>query len=360
MNLLPCPEMLQTDLMPDPSTMFTALVERDASFEGLFVAAIRTTGIFCRPTCPARKPKRENVEFYPRAGDALAAGYRPCLRCRPMEANGEVPAWLRPVLRAVDDDPMKRWTGQDLCEAGVDPARARRWFQAHHGMTFMAYLRSRRLGQAFSRLKGGAAVTDTALDSGFDSLSGFCDAFRRSTGRSPSTSNAAHPLKVTQFSSPLGPLVAVGDEESVHLLEFWDRRMLETQFTVLEKRIGAVLFPGSTGPLTQLKDEVDAYFSGELRVFKTPIALPGSAHQEQVWRALLALPYGQTLSYGELAARIGRPSATRPVARAVGENRLAIVIPCHRIVGADGQLTGYGGGLWRKRYLLDLEQQQNQ
>lgn len=356
MVLLPCLEMTQTDLMPDSATMFSALVERDASFEGLFVAAIRTTGIFCRPTCPARKPKPENVEYFPRAGDALAAGYRPCLRCRPMEANGEVPDWLRPLLRAVDADPMRRWTGQDLREAGVDPARARRWFQANHGMTFMAYLRSRRLGQAFSRLKAGAPVTDTAFDSGFDSLSGFCDAFRRSTGRSPSTSDAGHPLKITQFSSPLGPLVAAGDDESVHLLEFWDRRMLETQFSVLEKRLDAVLFPGSTGPLEQLKGEVDAYFAGKLRVFKTPIALPGSAHQKQVWRALLALPYGQTISYGQLAASIGRPSSTRPVARAVGENRLAIVIPCHRIIGADGQLTGYGGGLWRKRYLLDLEQ----
>jgi AraC family transcriptional regulator of adaptative response/methylated-DNA-[protein]-cysteine methyltransferase len=346
--------------MPDPATMFSALVERDASFEGLFVAAIRTTGIFCRPTCPARKPRPENVEFFPRAGDALAAGYRPCLRCRPMEANGEVPDWLKPVLRSVDADPLRRWTGQDLRDAGVDPARARRWFQAHHGMTFMAYLRARRLGQAFSRLKDGARVTDAAFDSGFESLSGFCDAFRRSTGRAPSKSSVARTLKVTQFPSPLGPLVAAGDENAVHLLEFWDRRMLETQFTVLEKRMGAVLFPGSTSPLEQLRSEVEAYFAGDLTTFKTPIALPGTKHQEQVWKALIEVPYGKTLTYGQLAKGIGRPTATRPVARAVGENRLAIIIPCHRIVGHDGQLTGYGGGLWRKRFLLDLEQNRNQ
>ena len=221
-------------------------------------------------------------------------------------------------------------------------------------MTFMAYLRSRRLGQAFSRLKQGAPVTDTAFESGFDSLSGFCDAFRRSTGRAPSISTSAHPLKVTQFQSPLGPLVAAGDEQAVYLLEFWDRRMLETQFSVLEKRIGAVFFPGTSEPLQQIEKEVEEYFKGTLTTFESPLAFPGSTHQEEVWRALLDVPCGQTLSYGELAARIKRPSATRPVARAVGENRLAIVIPCHRIVGHDGNLTGYGGGLWRKRYLLDL------
>jgi AraC family transcriptional regulator of adaptative response/methylated-DNA-[protein]-cysteine methyltransferase len=274
-----------------------------------------------------------------------------------MEAHGETPDWLRPVLRSIDADPMRRWTSQDLHDAGVEPARARRWFQAHHGMTFLAYLRARRMGQAFSRIKAGADVTGTALATGFDSLSGFCDAFRRSTGRSPSRSTNLHPLKVAQFASPLGPLVAAADDEAVHLLEFWDRRMLETQFTVLEKRIGAVLFPGSNAPLEQLEREVNLYFEGRLRCFETPLIFPGSDHQARVWRALMAIPYGQTVTYGELAARIGRPAGTRPVARAVGENRLAIVIPCHRVVGHDGQLTGYGGGLWRKRHLLSLEQE---
>lgn len=343
--------------MPDPATLFEALVNRDPTFEGLFVAGIRTTGIFCRPTCPARKPKPENVEFFPRAGDALAAGYRPCLRCRPMEPKGEAPDWLRPVLQAIDADPMRRWTGQDLLEAGVEPARARRWFQATHGMTFLAYLRSRRMGQAFSRLRSGSGVTETALESGFDSLSGFCDAFRRSTGRAPSRSQAqAGPvLKVAQFASPLGPLIAAADDEAVHLLEFWDRRMLETQFTVLERRIGAIFFPGTTEPLRQLQDEIESYFQGTLTRFRTPLKMPGTEHQQSVWRALVDIPHGTTLSYGELAARLGRPRSTRPVARAVGENRLAIVVPCHRVVGRDGQLTGYGGGLWRKRHLLDLE-----
>jgi len=341
--------MRQPELLPDETAMYDALVARDPSFEGLFVAGIRTTGIFCRPTCPARKPIRENVAFFPRAGDALAAGYRPCLRCHPMEPSGRVPPWLKPILRAIDADPMRRWTGQDLKKAGVESARVRRWFQAHHGMTFLAYLRARRLGQTFSRLKSATGIAETALDSG------FCEAFRRGTGRTPGKNQLAFPLKVARFSSPLGPLVAAGDDKAVYLLEFWDRRMLDTQFQVLEKRIGAVFFPGRTDSIDRLEGELETYFRGGLRKFRTPIRLPGSPHQKQVWQGMRAVPYGTTLTYGQLAARLGRPSGTRPVARAVGENRLAIMIPCHRIVGHDGQLTGYGGGLWRKRHLLDLE-----
>src|SRR5690606_32095920 len=115
----------------------------DASFEGLFVMGVRTTGIFCRPSCPARKPLRQNVEFFPRAGDALAAGYRPCHRCRPLDAKGATPEWLLPLVEAVDADPARRWTASDIKEFGIDPARVRRWFQAQHGMTFLAYLRAR-------------------------------------------------------------------------------------------------------------------------------------------------------------------------------------------------------------------------
>lgn len=346
----------QAPLLPTEDVMYQAFAERDASFEGIFVMGVRTTGIFCRPTCPARKPLRENVEFFPRAGDALAAGYRPCRRCRPLDAEGAAPDWLRPLLDAVDADPARRWTTSDIQEFGVDPARARRWFQARHGMTFLAYLRARRLGRAFSRIREGATVLDTAQDADFDSVSGFCDALRRATGDSPKgAAEGRTPLQVAQVPSPLGPLLVAGDEEAIHLLEFWDRRMLETQFSVLEKRLGAVFFPGESAPMHRLRDELAAYFSGDLRRFETPFRYPGSHHQEEVWQALLEVPYGETWSYGELAARIGRPAAVRSVARAVGENRLAIALPCHRIVGANGRLTGYGGGLWRKRFLLAHE-----
>lgn len=347
--------MLVDAPMPDDETMYDAFVRRDASFEGLFVMGVRTTGIFCRPTCPARKPLRANVEFFPRAGDALAAGYRPCRRCRPLEAKGTLPDWLRPLMDAVDENPLRRWTTADLRELGVEPARARRWFQAQHGMTLLAYLRSRRLGQAFSRLREGADLMDIASQTDFDSVSGFCEALRRRTGEAPGKSRRRLALHVTQVPSPLGPIMVAGDEEAVYLIEFWDRRMLETQFQVLERRLNAVFFPGTNAPLRQMARELTEYFAGKRRSFEVPLRFPGTAHQERVWRELLRVPYGKTLSYGELARRIGSVAKTRAVARAVGENRFAIVLPCHRVLGSDGALTGYGGGLWRKRYLLELE-----
>lgn len=335
--------------------MYEAFVTRDASFEGLFVTGVRTTGIFCRPTCPARKPLRGNVEFFPRAGDALAAGYRPCQRCRPLDAKGTTPGWLKPLLDAVDAEPGRRWTVSEIQEFGTDPARVRRWFQARHGMTFLAYLRARRLGQAFSRIREGATVLESAMDADFDSVSGFCEALRRATGFSPREARERPALRVAQVASPLGPIMVAGDATGVYLVEFWDRRMLETQFAVLEKRLGTVFFPGETDPTRRIRDEIAAYFAGDLKRFATPVRFPGTAHQEQVWRALLEVPYGETRTYGQLAARVRRPAAVRSVARAVGENRLAIVVPCHRIVGVDGRLTGYGSGLWRKRFLLAHE-----
>lgn len=347
--------MQQTAFLPDVDSMYQAFVSRDASFEGLFVTGVRTTGIFCRPTCPARKPRRENMEFFSRAGDALAAGYRPCHRCRPLDAKGGTPEWLRPMLDAVEAEPQRRWTVSDIQEFGVDPARVRRWFQAQHGMTFLSYLRARRLGEAFSRIRYGEKIVESAMEAGFDSVSGFCDALRRATGKSPREARGAPVMQVAQCSSPLGPIVVAGDEAAVHLVEFWDRRMLETQFAVLEKRLGVVFFPGETDPMRRIRDELNSYFGGDLRHFGTPLGFPGSAHQEDVWRTLREVPYGETWTYGQLADRLGRPAAVRSVARAVGENRLAIVLPCHRIVGANGRLTGYGGGLWRKRFLLTHE-----
>lgn len=347
--------MNPTTQLPDEDTLYQAFVQRDATYEGLCVMAVRTTGIFCRPSCTARKPLRNNVEFFPRAGDALAAGYRACQRCRPLEPLAAPPPWLRPLLDAVDAQPLRRWTVQEIAALGIDPARVRRWFQSHYGMTFIAYQRARRLGQAFSRIDDGASVLESALDADFDSLSGFCDAFRRATGTSPRAAARQAALQVMQTDSPLGPIIIAGDAQGVHLAEFWDRRLLQTQFTKLGRQCGVVFFPGETAVMRQFSEELAAYFRGELKQFATPLILGGTAAQAPVWRALLQVPYGETWTYGQLAAAVGRPRAVRAVARAVGENRLAVALPCHRIIGASGRLTGYGGGLWRKRFLLSLE-----
>ena len=161
--------------------------ERDERFEGVFVTAVVTTGIFCRPTCSARKPKPKNVEFYATPRDALVAGYRPCRRCRPLRPAGTTPDWLAPLLEAVEDDPTRRWRDADLRELGLEPARVRRWFQSHHGMTFHAYSRARRLGEAIGHIQEGRQVSRTAYEAGYESLSGFNEALKQLAGRAPAS-----------------------------------------------------------------------------------------------------------------------------------------------------------------------------
>jgi AraC family transcriptional regulator of adaptative response/methylated-DNA-[protein]-cysteine methyltransferase len=295
------------------------------------------------------------VEFFGAARDALVAGYRPCLRCRPLELRGTPPEWLRSLLAEVEREPAHRWRDADLRERGLDPARVRRWFQREHGMTFHAYLRARRLGLALGQLRHGEDLTMVALDSGYESLSGFRDAFQRVFGDAPGRTRDAQAVLVTRLLTPLGPMIAGATDDGVCLLEFAERRMLETQLRRLSRQLGASFVPGGNRVLGQLERELAAYFEGDLREFTVPLLIAGSEFQRKVWDGLRNIPYGETRSYLEQARAIGRPDAVRAVARANGDNRIAVVIPCHRVVGSDGKLTGYGGGLWRKRALLDLE-----
>jgi AraC family transcriptional regulator, regulatory protein of adaptative response / methylated-DNA-[protein]-cysteine methyltransferase len=336
--------------------MYQAIQRRDAGFDGIFFTGVTSTGIFCRPTCPARTPSPENVEFYPTARDALYAGFRPCLRCRPLEPAGQAPDWLRPLMEQIEAAPERRWTDEDLRQRGVEPERVRRWFKGHYGMTFHAYQRGVRLGRAFAQLREGAPITQTAFESGYESLSGFNDAFRQIVGEVPTASRGMDVLHMTRVLTPLGPMVAGATDDGLSLLEFSDRRMLELQLRRVSRLFGLPMVPGRNAVLDRIEDELSRYFAGSLRDFTVPLVVPGSEFQQSVWDQLQTIPYGETRSYGEQAAAIGRPTAVRAVARANGDNRIAIVIPCHRVVGSDGKLTGYGGGLWRKQFLLDLEQ----
>lgn len=162
-------------------------------------------------------------------------------------------------------------------------------------------------------------------------------------------------VAVTPLSTPLGTMIAGTSEDAVHLLEYTEPRRLEGQLRRLGARHRCTLVSGSNGMTERLAGELEAYFAGRLEGFTVPLATWGTPFQEQVWNRLIEVPYGTTATYGELARRIGRPKAVRAVARANGDNRLAILIPCHRIIGSDGSLTGYGGGLWRKQRLLELE-----
>ena len=160
------------DLTLTDDEMYRALLERDTEYDGLFFVAVKTTGIFCRPTCTARKPVQKNVRFFARSRDALAAGFRPCKRCRPMEVSGRMPPWLEAIVADAERDVHRRWTDADLRERGVEPTRVRRWFQTNHGITFHGFLRTRRLAAALGRLSVGDDPTRVAYDAGYESISG--------------------------------------------------------------------------------------------------------------------------------------------------------------------------------------------
>jgi AraC family transcriptional regulator, regulatory protein of adaptative response / methylated-DNA-[protein]-cysteine methyltransferase len=334
--------------------MERAYLERDRAFNGLFYLGVRTTGIFCRPTCPARKPRPQNVEYFATAREAIAAGYRPCKRCRPMELDEE-PAWARRLMEEIEHDPSSHITDGELAARGIAPATVRRYFQRHYGMTFQAYARGRRLAGALHHIREGTPLDAVVFESGYESHSGFRAAFVRTFGETPRNSCHRDCIRLAWLKSPLGPLMAGATSEGVCLLEFTNRRMLETELAALQTLFKLPVVPGMNRHLRQLERELGAYFAGALRAFSVVLVAPGTSFQQRVWEELHRIPYGETRSYEELAVAVGLPGGQRSVGRANGLNRIAIVVPCHRVIRKNGQLGGYGGGLRRKQFLLELE-----
>lgn len=343
--------------LPGEQAMYRALIERDASFEGIFVVGVKTTGIFCRPTCSAKKPHASNVEYFADARAALRAGYRPCKRCHPMDAAGvRRPEWVGRLLEAVEREPGLRIRDQDLREMGIEPARARAYFTRRYGMTFHAYHRARRVGLALNEVRRGRDLLETGRRAGFESDSGFRGAFAKLFGSTPGASRRLEALNASWLDTSLGAMLAIANGDGLLLLEFVDRRMIETQIERLRRLFGgAVIVPGRNAAIESIERELRLYFDGRLTRFTTPIILRGGEFQERVWRRLLDIQFGETLSYGQMAADIGHMGAARAVGRANGDNRLAIIVPCHRVVRFDGTLCGYGGGMWRKKRLIELE-----
>ena len=335
--------------------MYRAVAESDGAFDGVFLVAVKTTKIFCRPSCPARTPLMKNVEFFAEPREAVYAGYRPCKRCKPLEGAKETPAWVTKALALATGD--ERLTEYGLRKQGIPPERLRRWFQRHHGMTFHSYQRGLRLGKAMQEIKNGKSVTEASAFSGWDSPSGFRDAFQKAFGVSPSKAGGPHFL-VGRIETPLGAMLVVSDDDRLYLLEFSDRRMIATQMQVLQKRYGCSLSPGTTKVAEETERQLNEYFAGTRQQFDLPVDAKGTDFQQAVWKRLQEIPYGKTMSYGDLASELGAENAQRAVGKANGDNRIAIVVPCHRVVRSDGTLCGYGGGLWRKQRLLELEQGQ--
>ncbi|HEY6952528.1 MAG TPA: methylated-DNA--[protein]-cysteine S-methyltransferase [Bacteroidota bacterium] len=335
--------------------MERARLARDASYNGIFFIGIRSTGVFCKPSCPSRRSLPHNVVYFSAAREAVFAGFRPCKRCHPLSENGTTPDWVTALLKRIEQNPTGRYSDGYLRSIDIEPARARRYFKRTYGMTFQAYCRGRRLGKAFEQIRLGVNLDDVALGYGYDSHSGFRDAFSRTFGKAPGRSRTSDCILVSWIESPLGPLLTAATSAGVCLLEFTDRRMLDAQFATLRKRFVCAIIPGENNHIVHLKRELSEYFEGSRRRFTVPLVYPGTAFQQKVWNQLLRIPFGRTVSYEDIARRIGSPRAHRAVGHANGLNRIAIVIPCHRVVNKSGELGGYGGGLWRKRKLLDLE-----
>jgi AraC family transcriptional regulator of adaptative response/methylated-DNA-[protein]-cysteine methyltransferase len=340
--------------MPERHEMERAYLRSDASYDGVFYLGVRTTGIFCRPSCSARKPKPENVDFFALPKAAIEAGYRACLRCRPLE-DDQTPPWVRPLLERIDGRPDEPVPERELLSMGIEPGRARRYFETRYGLTFQAYCRARRLSRAFERIRDGEPIDDTVFEAGFESHSGFREAFQKAFGTTPGQAAGARRVCLTWVDTPIGPMVAGATDAGVCLLEFTDRRSIEHQLATLRTRLDAALVPLDHPHLTALRTQLAEYFQGARRAFAVPIEAPGTPFEMRVWQALCGIPYGETRSYSDIARAVDSPAAVRAVGRANGLNRIAIVIPCHRVVNKSGELGGYGGGLWRKRRLLHLE-----
>lgn len=336
--------------------MYQASYEKNPDFEGVFWMAVKTTGIFCRPTCTARKPKPENVEFFDNTKDAIQKGYRPCKVCKPLVNPDETPLDIRKLLIELSENPGLKVKDVDLVERGLQPATVKRWFLKYHGMTFHAFQRMYRINSAFKKLQQGDTIMDVALENGYESLSGFNDSFKNVFGVSPKNSKMEKIVDLKRIETPLGTMIACANENGICMLEFSDRKALPTELKEISKHFDANIVQGENPHFKTLEKELEEYFEGKRKDFTVPLSPVGTDFQKKVWEILRTIPYGTTRSYQQQADILGNPKAVRAVANANGLNKISIIIPCHRVIGTNGRLTGYSGGIWRKQKLLELEQ----
>jgi AraC family transcriptional regulator, regulatory protein of adaptative response / methylated-DNA-[protein]-cysteine methyltransferase len=334
---------------------YEIFVNKQKEYNGTFFVGIKTTGIFCHVMCPARRPKFENCIFFKTTQAALDAFYRPCKRCMPLAAPDKISDITQQLLQAIEKNPGKKWCARDLKNFSTHESTIRRQFKKKFGITFIAYTRARRLGHALIQIKKGKTIVNSQISSGYESGSGFREAFEKIMGSVPTQAREKKILNAQWLDTPLGTMLAVADEEALYLLEFLERKKLEAKIKQLQKKLKAVIIPGITEPLRSIKSEIIKYYTHDLDYFKTPVYMMGSDFQKKVWSELQKIPYGKTISYAQLAKAIGNPQAYRAVARANATNQMAIIIPCHRVINTGGKLGGYASGLARKQWLLDHE-----
>ena len=347
----PRSEAMATVTRLDPDTAWAAFMRRDRSWDGRVIGAVKTTGIYCKPSCPARRPKREHVIFYASGEEARTAGFRPCLRCKPDEVGRDreaIAAAVRLIERAEEPPGLA-----ELSEAvGYAPHHFQRLFKRDLGVSPAQYARGLRNRRTETALKANGRVTDAVYDAGYQSPSGFYNDAKERLGMTPSAwrdGGRGETIRWTTFESPLGEMLIAATSKGICRLTFDD-----SEESLMR------IFPRAT----IVKDEggLRELVEGALEAIERPLAMPdlpidvaGTAFQEAVWRELRKIPAGETRSYAEIAAAIGAPKAVRAVGSANGDNHVCVLIPCHRVIRSDGSLGGYGGGIERKKKLLASE-----
>jgi len=347
----PRSEAMATVTRLDPDTAWAAFMRRDRDWDGRVIGAVRTTGIYCKPSCPAKRPKREHVEFFNTNEEARAAGYRACFRCKPDEVGRDREAVAKAVKLIEQAEELLSLA--HLADAvGYAPHHFQRIFKRDLGVSPAEYARGLRNQRAQQALKSNGRVTDAVYDAGYQSPSGFYSDAKERLGMTPSAwrdGGRGETIRWTTFDSPLGQMLIAATSKGICRLTFDDSEASLRR-----------LFPNATIVKDQggLKDLVE----GALAAIERPLAAPdlpidvaGTAFQEAVWRELRKIPAGETRSYADIAAAIGAPKAVRAVGSANGDNHVCVLIPCHRVIRSDGSLGGYGGGLDRKKKLLASE-----
>ncbi|MBV7440925.1 methylated-DNA--[protein]-cysteine S-methyltransferase [Weeksellaceae bacterium TAE3-ERU29] len=334
---------------------YQALLDKNPDYVGVFFVGVKTTSVFCIATCRARKPKKENIEFFTTFKEALEVGYRPCKICKPTENAYKPPQEVEKAIDLVRKNPKAKITDYQLKTENISPIAVRNWFKKHYGITFHAYQRMYRINNAFEELQNGKNTTKTAFDSGYESLSGFGYTYKKLMGKSPKNNKNQEVILISRLTTPIGAMFVCATQKGICLLEFTNRKMLETEFQDLQKRRNATILTGENEHIIQAKNELQEYFEGKRTSFEVALDPVGTDFQKLVWNELLKIPYGTTTTYLNQAKSLDKVKAIRAVASANGYNKISIIIPCHRVIGSNGELTGYGGGLERKKWLLDFE-----
>lgn len=335
----------------DADAAWAAFERRDRSWDGRVIGAVRTTGIYCKPSCPARRPKREHVEFFLDAAGARAAGYRSCMRCKPDEVGREALA----VTKAVKliEQAEEAISLSDLAESvGYAPHHFQRVFTRALGVSPAGYWRGLRAKRAAEALEESDQVTEAIYEAGYSGPSRFYADAKERLGMTPSAwrdGGRGETIHWTVVNSALGPLLVAKTPKGICRLTF------EEDESALRRNFPNANLVADDGSMAELIEGVLTAIDHPQSAPDLPIDVRGTAFQEAVWRELRKIPLGQTRSYADIAKAVGQPGAMRAVGTANGSNPVAVLVPCHRVIRSDGSLGGYAGGLDRKRKLLKAE-----